>query len=66
MLVSREYMTRRSETGEHFQSHWRINLKFNDKLNVKFNCSVINLEFNERLNVKFNYSVADPVNRNSE
>lgn len=41
-------------------------LKFNDKLNVRFNCSVINLEFNDRLNVRFNCSVADRVNRNSQ
>lgn len=39
-------MTMRSETGGHFRSHQRINLKFNEILNVRFKCSVINLEFN--------------------
>lgn len=64
--MSREYTTRRSETGELFHSHQRINLKFNDKLNVRFNCSVINLELNDRLNVKLHCSVADLVNTNSQ
>lgn len=59
-------MTIKSETGKHFLSHWRINLEFNDKLYVRFNCSVINVECNGKLNVRFNSSVADLVNRNSQ